>query len=173
MQGARQHIAALDGLRGIAAWLVVLSHTNNLLPQPLTVFSGAGAAGVMVFFVLSGFLMGLLYAPVPPTQPAIADFVVARVARVFPLYFAVVLFSFLVMEHFQFAVPYVHAYQVTAKNIREHIFFIRGAECPLDDTRRGDILWSVPPSVARARQESGELSDVDRRGVAGRSGERV
>lgn len=137
MQGARPHIAALDGLRGIAAWLVVLSHTNNLLPQPLLVLSGAGAAGVMIFFVLSGFLMGLLYASVPPEPPAIADFVVARIARVFPLYFAVVLFSFVVNEKFPFLMPYVHVYNVTIKNIWEHVFFIRGQS----------VLWTIPVEV--------------------------
>lgn len=62
---------ALDGLRGIAALAVVLQHARTYLfadlsflpPQSLAVralyfLTGFGHAAVMVFFVLSGFLVG-------------------------------------------------------------------------------------------------------------------
>ena len=44
-------LPALDGLRGLAILLVLLFH----LDVPL--MAGAGAAGVTIFFVLSGFLI--------------------------------------------------------------------------------------------------------------------
>jgi peptidoglycan/LPS O-acetylase OafA/YrhL len=54
--GARQgRVPALDGLRGLAILLVVLDHGE------VRAFVGAGAVGVTLFFVLSGYLItGLL-----------------------------------------------------------------------------------------------------------------
>jgi peptidoglycan/LPS O-acetylase OafA/YrhL len=61
------HVAALDGIRGIAVLLVVISHLNLLVPrQDITgiglvdgIIEG-GYLGVDVFFVLSGFLITAL-----------------------------------------------------------------------------------------------------------------
>ena len=54
-----EHIKQLDGLRGLAALLVVYSHAGQqgLVPKN----TGTGQIGVMLFFILSGFLMGWLY----------------------------------------------------------------------------------------------------------------
>ena len=46
---SKSHIPALDGIRGISAFLVFCAHAG-LLPRQY------GALGVAVFFVLSGFL---------------------------------------------------------------------------------------------------------------------
>src|SRR5437870_3842480 len=48
------HRPALDGLRGIAALLVIAAHLN--IPG----FAGGGATGVTLFFALSGFLITAL-----------------------------------------------------------------------------------------------------------------
>src|SRR6266404_2435520 len=46
---SHSHIPALDGLRAVAVFLVIVSHFGfELVP---------GAHGVMIFFVLSGFLI--------------------------------------------------------------------------------------------------------------------
>lgn len=49
----------LDGLRGLAAYIVLVSHASNMTGLWGTLLgNGAGQFGVMLFFVLSGFLMG-------------------------------------------------------------------------------------------------------------------
>ena len=72
------HIAALDGLRGIALLGVLLFHANGVLP--------GGYLGVDLFFVLSGFLItALLLAEHRATgRIALADFWVRRARRLFP-----------------------------------------------------------------------------------------
>ena len=50
---------SLDGLRGLAALMVFLSHTSNegIYFSSSFNFSGIGKSGVFLFFVLSSFLL--------------------------------------------------------------------------------------------------------------------
>jgi len=59
-------IKSLDGLRGLAALIVVVSHFSFVVSRfAHGELKGAGHAGLMIFFVLSGFLMGHLYLDTP------------------------------------------------------------------------------------------------------------
>lgn len=74
------HRPALDGLRGIAVLLVVAAHA---VP---TWFPGAGAVGVTIFFVLSGFLITslLLDEHADEGRVGLRSFYLRRGARLFP-----------------------------------------------------------------------------------------
>lgn len=74
-------IRPLHGLRGVAALTVVTGHYLS---------AGAPALGVVLFFVLSGFLMGKLYLEQTPSAANIRRYLVARFARVYPLFAAVI-----------------------------------------------------------------------------------
>ena len=54
-----------------------------------------GAYGVMLFFLLSGFLMSYLYLDKDFSKGNITRYFIARTGRVLPLYLAVVLGSYL------------------------------------------------------------------------------
>lgn len=75
-----RHIPALDGLRGIAIFSVVMFHMRNSQ-------WGIGWAGVDLFFVLSGFLIGgqLLDLEVLDGA-AVRGFYIRRAFRILPLY---------------------------------------------------------------------------------------
>lgn len=122
-----RHNDALDGLRGLAAATVFISHFSNqtglfggLLGR------GAGQVGVMLFFALSGFLMGRIYLGQPFSLAAAATYARRRVARVVPLYLVVVAAAFA-----------TGLYPVTAGNLVEHLLFIRGES----------VLWTIPVEV--------------------------
>jgi peptidoglycan/LPS O-acetylase OafA/YrhL len=92
----RRRFLALDGLRGVAVLLVVLAHgtqvhgsQERLLPETLK-FNG-GWIGVVIFFVLSGFLIThlLLEERTRTGQISLSKFYVRRALRIWPLYFAV------------------------------------------------------------------------------------
>lgn len=75
----------LDGLRAFACMFVVISHI------PKASFAGLiGAVGVGVFFTLSGFLMGHLYARQPCSSASVHQYAIARVARIVPIYWLVI-----------------------------------------------------------------------------------
>lgn len=87
----RTHIGKLDGLRGLAAGTVLVSHISNefdLFDRLLG--GGAGSIGVALFFVLSGYLMGHLYADTKLNLRSCYIYSVKRFARVYPLFFIVV-----------------------------------------------------------------------------------
>ena len=98
-------------LRGIAVILVVLFHLD--IP-----FFSAGFLGVDAFFVISGFLMALLYR-----QGHMGDFYRRRAARLLPAYFATIFFTLAVSayvtlpsEHMQVAEQGLYA-SILASNV--------------------------------------------------------
>lgn len=125
------HIPALDGMRGCAALLVLLAHLHALhLPFPIN--NRIGDYGVMLFFVLSGFLMGHLYLPRTPDRDAIVSYAAARVARIIPLYGAVAVISFLfytlVDRNFPYEVDALQLVRLFTMTSSEAIFWSIGPE---------------------------------------------
>jgi len=74
---------------------------------------GFGVIGVMLFFVLSGFLMGSLYLSKPANFSSVSGFVNKRFARVYPLYFVVL-------------VLFGTAYGLSGFEIFTHLVFLDG-----------------------------------------------
>jgi peptidoglycan/LPS O-acetylase OafA/YrhL len=93
----RVYFKNLDGIRFIAALLVILQHTSDYkkhqeigLPNTFERnFMGLGGAGVTLFFVLSGFLIFyLLFSEKKLTETiSIRNFYLRRILRIWPLYF--------------------------------------------------------------------------------------
>lgn len=83
----RSNLAALTGLRFVAAVAVVFHHFGQMaVPNgPLRNLAAAGFVGVDLFFILSGFVLVYVYRPfeVRVGRPA---FLAARVARIYPLH---------------------------------------------------------------------------------------
>lgn len=86
-------IIALDGVRGLAVLLVLLSHflLRDFWTDERTYFiAQAGWLGVDLFFVLSGFLITGILLDSRDSKNYWSSFYKRRVLRIFPLYFFVV-----------------------------------------------------------------------------------
>lgn len=94
-----QHIHILTGLRGLAALIVFISHAANQGLFPWFFGNGFGQIGVMLFFVLSGFLMAHLYLHKEWNRTNIKGFLFARIGRVFPLFITLVIASFVITRY--------------------------------------------------------------------------
>jgi peptidoglycan/LPS O-acetylase OafA/YrhL len=83
-------IPELDGLRGFAALIVVLSHYFGEADHGFSHLQ-IGWLGVNTFFVLSGFLIGGIILDQGGEPGFLKSFYFRRVARIFPIYFVVFL----------------------------------------------------------------------------------
>jgi peptidoglycan/LPS O-acetylase OafA/YrhL len=93
---------SLDGLRGMAACMVVYGHAGYFGWVPL--LSGCATIGVLLFFFLSGFLMGDHYLPAPSsrlfnksTLSYWTAFLFRRFLRVYPPYFFAPILGYLLL----------------------------------------------------------------------------
>ena len=79
-------LPALDGLRGVAILMVLAGHWCSAAISGLAGLGGAAAAGVTVFFVLSGFLITSLLVREQRDHGRIRlrDFYLRRALRLFP-----------------------------------------------------------------------------------------
>jgi peptidoglycan/LPS O-acetylase OafA/YrhL len=92
---SRKRIPELDGVRGLAVLLVVLTHYFVLIAEtkPDTVFAylqlalGTAYTGVDLFFVLSGFLIGGILLDNRKSGNYFQAFYARRFFRIFPLYY--------------------------------------------------------------------------------------
>ena len=98
----QKHVEELDGLRGLAIVLVMLFHMSLVPPVGRLAliwssFCQRGGLGVDIFFVLSGFLITGILLDSLPRPHYFRNFYGRRVLRIFPLYYAVLIFAFLVL----------------------------------------------------------------------------
>jgi peptidoglycan/LPS O-acetylase OafA/YrhL len=96
-------IPALDGVRGLAI-LLVLAHNldpfeggGRLLQHSVELAFNFGWVGVQLFFVLSGFLISGILLDTRGAPNYYRAFFGRRVLRIFPLYYGVLLVSFVIL----------------------------------------------------------------------------
>ena len=101
----------LNGIRFIAAFAVIIHHIEqikNILGYPSSwsnpIIEQIGPLGVILFFVLSGFLITyLLLVEEKQTKTiSIKAFYLRRILRIWPLYYLIVLISFFVLSRISF-----------------------------------------------------------------------
>jgi peptidoglycan/LPS O-acetylase OafA/YrhL len=103
-QRVQQHLPALDGLRGLTAFLVMLAHcvyvfVDTTAPRGaearlLTAFYRAAHPAVILFFSLSGFVLYRAY--LRNTQMKFGSYAVRRLFRIYPAMIVAVAAAFLV-----------------------------------------------------------------------------
>lgn len=135
----RDHIPSLDGVRGVAILLVLVRHFG-LLGSDATAsarlvnhISRVGWVGVDLFFVLSGFLITRILWDAKGSRRFFATFYARRALRIFPLYYAVLIFAY-------FVVPLVHREPIPVRGawwVWLYLSNIRGAMI-------GEILRGTP-----------------------------
>lgn len=128
------HINTLTGLRGVAALIVFVSHCANLKMLPGMLGNGFGQIGVMIFFILSGFLMGYLYLDKDTTGRNIRQYIIARVGRVVPLYLFLICISALISLT---VYPEFHYHITDPQIILRALLFI---DAPFE-------FWTIPVEV--------------------------
>ena len=83
---ARSEILPLTGLRFVAAFFVFLFHIHHKWPLATGWLGNAlnnGAAGMSLFFVLSGYVLSYQYSK---RKTSFKDYCTHRAARIYPIY---------------------------------------------------------------------------------------
>lgn len=131
-----RHIPSLTGLRGLAALIVFIAHCADRSLLPRAFGHGFGQIGVMTFFVLSGFLMTHLYLREKFDARTVSRYAFARVARVFPLYFSILIASIVITRF----LPIHSFYPYRYGKIDVAISALLLIKAPF-------VLWTVPVEV--------------------------
>lgn len=128
------HVKALDGLRGVAVLIVLLSHSSNfgMLFHPYLNFRYSGKVGVYLFFVLSAYLLDYQIAQAfikgKANQRYWSNYFLRRFLRIFPL------FALALVVHYLFTLAGITTVIDVIEDIPKHLFLLAGE----------NIFWSIP-----------------------------
>jgi len=153
----RIYFPNLNGLRFIAALLVIIHHVEQLkyiygLPNN---FSSSfiqiiGELGVILFFVLSGFLITYLLLEEENRTHTIAvrDFYARRILRIWPLYFLIVALALFLLPNISlFTLPEydkARVYEDLSSKVFLYVFFLPNLVTPLlGVVPYAAHLWSI------------------------------
>ena len=98
-----ERISTIDGLRAIACLSVVFHHAR-FLPENFPF--DFGRFGVLLFFIISGYCIVLAFRSL--TSKPIKEFLIRRIFRLYPAYWAAILLSILI-GYQEFTIPKVIA----------------------------------------------------------------
>lgn len=134
MEPHPKEIRKLNALRGLAAVIVLITHFCDVTGWLSDSLGGrAGQYGVMLFFMLSGFLMSYLYFDKRCDTQSTLLYIRSRAGRVLPLYLVVVLLSFGMLS---FGLTEIYHIPNVA-TLLSHLLFIFG----------DNILWTIAPEI--------------------------
>ena len=97
------HLPALDGVRGVAIFIVVVHMLSLLVAPPdgvgraLSSLFSYGWMGVQLFFALSGFLITGILLDARGSSNYLSTFYARRFLRIFPLYYGTLFVAFVVL----------------------------------------------------------------------------
>ena len=99
-----KHVRQLDGLRALAVSIVLLHHWIPQMYQPV---EHLGRLGVLLFFVLSGYLITgillqgreLVQSGVESSGFVLKQFYIRRFLRIFPIYYAILIAGWLLHDN--------------------------------------------------------------------------
>lgn len=126
-------IQSIDGLRGVAALLVVLFHLHEAVSRtatdwlwpPIDWIARNGAKGVDIFFVISGFVIAMSVSKGTPTTGYFGRFILRRSVRLDPPYWSAILLEVALM----FAtLRFFPEYPVTLPSwaqLLSHVFYLQ------------------------------------------------
>ena len=92
LSGLSDKIEIIQVLRGIAVMMVVFFHLkgimrpDDVLRKQFDFLFNAGAAGVDIFFIISGFIMVFVTRKSAGGFTSLKTFLVKRILRIWPLY---------------------------------------------------------------------------------------
>ena len=102
--GISGHVAALDGIRGVAIAIVLIHNASSVLgdstlflPKLAGIIVRSGWLGVQLFFALSGFLITSILMDARGSRGFFRIFYVRRMLRIFPLYYIFLAAAFFVV----------------------------------------------------------------------------
>jgi peptidoglycan/LPS O-acetylase OafA/YrhL len=155
--GDRIYFPNLNGLRFIAALLVIIHHIEQLkyIYEMPNDFSSSfvqiiGELGVILFFVLSGFLITYLLLEEEKRTEGIAvkNFYVRRILRIWPLYFLIVILALFLLPNIPlFILPEYGReviYEDLASKVLLYVFFLPNLVSPLlGVVPYASLTWSI------------------------------
>ena len=127
-------IRRLNTIRALAAVIVFITHFSDKTDWLGGVLGGAsGQYGVMLFFILSGFLMSHLYLTKDFNKANVHQYLFARIGRVVPLYLLVVFASYFLSSYGSgglYDIP-------NLPSLISHLLFLSG----------DSVLWTIAPEI--------------------------
>ena len=93
-------IPQLDAVRGVAVLLVLLHNTDIYPALHLNLIAANGWMGVDLFFVLSGLLITGILLDTKQSDGYFTNFYARRCLRIWPLYYSLLLFMFVIVPIF-------------------------------------------------------------------------
>jgi peptidoglycan/LPS O-acetylase OafA/YrhL len=140
----RRRIPQLDAVRGLAILVVMLHNTSMKYPVLHSdQLFGAGWMGVDLFFVLSGFLITGILLDTKQSQGYFKNFYVRRVLRIWPLYFSLIFFMFVVVRYL--TPSQYHAVIETSSPWWAYLLFLQNFVGPISTGAAGPlgVTWSL------------------------------
>src|SRR5438105_4863766 len=94
----QRRLPQLDGIRGVAILVVMFHNESGIYPSlRLENIFANGWMGVDLFFVLSGFLITGILLDSKDSETYFRDFYMRRCLRIWPLYYSMILFMFVIL----------------------------------------------------------------------------
>jgi peptidoglycan/LPS O-acetylase OafA/YrhL len=150
MLNNKVYLPNLNTLRAIAAIMVVVSHIELRKGivglKGLSTIMNWGGIGVSLFFVLSGFLITylLLLEKNTITSINVKDFYLRRIFRIWPLYFLIISFVYLLIPYILPEYYISESSRFSIKSILYNVFFLTNFSLVLKLTPLIiSTIWSI------------------------------